>query len=150
MFLHLFHPIGTRSLRTLLRQFPHHILSFLHLLIFLSLLQLPLNLFLVVQVGDQSISQLMFLVQIIGFLPGFGVQKVESFDLMLFEQDGEGSLKDIYSFLEVDYVQHVVDCLLHFLSLVGLLPIRGTVEECQNFIDELLDEIGEAEMLKNF
>ena len=92
----------------------------------------------------------MFLVHIIGFFPGFGVQEVESFDLMLFEEDGEGSLENVYSFLEVDYVQHIVDCLLHFLSLVGLLPIWGTVEEGQNFIDELFDKIGEAEMLKNF
>ena len=92
----------------------------------------------------------MFLVHGIGFLPGFGVQEVESFDLMFFEEDGEGSLKDVDSFLEVDYVQHVVDCFLHFLSLVGLLPIGGTVEEGQNFIYKLLDEISEAELLKKF
>ena len=69
---------------------------------------------------------------------------------MFLEKNGKGSLKDIDSFLEVDYVKHVVDCLLHFLSLLGLLPIGGTVEESQNFIDKLFDEIGEAELLKKF
>ena len=77
-----------------------------------------------VKVWYQSVSELILFEFSVGFVNGQVVNKVESFQLVFFKQDGEGSLKKIYSFLQVNYIKDVVHCLLHLISLLWFRPIR--------------------------
>ena len=88
----------------------------------------------------------MFLVYAIHLFPSFRVHQVQSFDLVLLQQYRKGPLEYINSSLEVDYIQHVVDCFLKVLSLLLFLPRGLAVEKLQEFIAHLLDKISEAKI----
>ena len=88
----------------------------------------------------------MFLVNRVHFLPGFGMHKVESLYLMLFEQDRQSSFENVNPFLKVDDIEHMIDCLLHLFPLFLFLPFRRAIKEIEKLIADLFEEVLEAEI----
>ena len=60
---------------------------------------------------------------LVNLLSVFPTQKMETIDLMLFENNAESFFQKVNSFLQVDDVQHIVYAPSYFLPFFGFLPV---------------------------
>ena len=72
------------------------------------------------------------------------MHQVQSLDLVLLQQYWKGPFEDVNPPLQVDDVQHVVNCFLKVLPFRLFFPLWLTVEELQEFVANLLDKISET------
>ena len=60
---------------------------------------------------------------LVDLLSVFPTQKMKTIDLVLFEDNAESFFQKVNSFLQVNYVQHIVHAPSYFLPFFGFLPV---------------------------
>ena len=68
---------------------------------------------------------------------------------MFLEENRKGSFQEIYSRVKVDHVQQAVYGLLNTLPLFCFFPVGGAPYAFHKFVDQLLHEVAEVELIEN-
>ena len=77
------------------------------------------------------------------------MDKVQTFKLMLLEEDWKCFFNKIYSLMKINHVKQTVNCFSETLPLFCIFPIWRTFHASQKFVNELLKHCAYIESSEN-
>ena len=98
---------------------------------------------------NKPIPELMVLIRSICLIFCSTMDKVQTFKLMLLEEDWKCFFNKIYSLMKINHVKQTVNCFSETLPLFCIFPIWRTFHTSQRFVNKLLKHCTYIESFEN-